>query len=274
MILSGNDIHLNDLILLFEQCQSTLNRLRLRFKIGYIVDGYLLETLKKRLKEFDFYLFCYSIDKYCSDDLLSSFQSPIWMKDQLVMFFSNSYYKTLTIISPPNHCRSLNCSITNEFLNYRLNNSNEQLKMSKMKRIFLNDKQKPLYNNQFFYSFKSIFVNLEIIEIGSHFHLIDNDENSLSRKDWKLSSVNTLIIVNNDNYLNLQCLLKLFPNLVRLVIDYHLLCNYLNDSYSIDQQYDQLKEMLIHFKPNEHIYLNDQFKQRIQFTFQNAQILS
>lgn len=279
LIISANDFDFYDLNLLLEQCQSTLEILKLRFKIDYIIDGQMLEPWKRSLKKFYFYFFCHSLDasSIFEEDLLSSFQTPIWLHDQSVMFFRNSFYQTYTIVSPPSDCRKFNCSLANEFLNYQLNNRQEQLKMPRIKRIFLNDKQQSLYADQFFQVLKSIFINLKILEIGSNFHLIENKDNS-SKEDAKLFSVRTLIIVNNQDHLNVKHLLKLLPHLYRLEIDYDLLVTNTYDSYSIERQeqyqYPQLQEILIHFQPNQYIELDDDFKNRVKLVYSNAKILS
>lgn len=273
-IISANDINFNDLNLLLQQCQSTLEILRLRFKISYMIDGRMLEPLKRSLKQFYFYFFCHSLDDSSIDtnDLLLSFQTPVWLHDQSVMFFTNSFYRTYTIVSPPYNCRNFNCSLTNEFSNYQLNRPQEELKMPRIKRVFLNDKQQPMYTDRFFQVLKSIFINLRILEIGSNFHLIDN--NNSWKEDAKLSTVHTLFIVNNQDHLNVKRLFKLLPNLCRLVIDYDLLVASIYDVYSIEYQYQQLQEILIHFQPNQHIELDDDFKNRVKFVYGNAKILS
>jgi hypothetical protein len=165
--------------------------------------------------------------------------------------------------------------LTNEFLNYRLNNRQEDLKMPRIKRVFLNDKQQPVYTDRFFQVLKSIFINLQILEIGSHFHLIDNNS---WKEDAKLFTVHTLIIVNNQDHLNVKRLFKLLPNLYRLVIDYDLLVASTDDLYSVEReeqyQYQQLQEILIHFQPNEHIDLDDDFKTRMKLVYGKAKILS
>lgn len=279
IFLCGNDIDFNDLNLLIEQCQLTLEILKLHLKIDYIINGYMLESWKKSLKEFHFYFFCHSLDisSISSDDLLLSFQTSIWLNNQFVMFFTNSFYQTYTIISPPYNCQKLNCSLTNEFINYRLNYySYEQLKMPQIKRIFLNDKQQSIYNDQFFKVLKSIFTNLQILEIGSNFHLIDN--NTLWNEHEKLSTVHTLIIVNNQDHLNVKSLFKFLPNLSSLIIDYDLLVACINHLYSIERQeqhqYPRLQEILIHFQPNQHIELDHNFKNRLKLLFNNVKILS
>jgi hypothetical protein len=233
----------------------------------------MLEPLKKSLKKFYFYFFCHSFDDLSidADDLLSSFQTPIWLHDQSVMFFTNSFYQTYTIVSPPYDCRNFNCSLTNEFLNYQLNNRQEEIKMPRIKRIFLNDKQQPIYTDRFFHVLKSIFINLQILEIGSNFHLIDNDNSS--KEDAKLSTVRTLIIVNNQDHLNIKRLLRFLPNLYRLVVDYDLLVASTYDLYTIEKQV-QLQEILINFQPNQHIELDDDFKNRVKLVYGNAKILS
>ncbi|CAF4746915.1 unnamed protein product [Rotaria sp. Silwood1] len=281
LIISANDIDFYDLNLLLRQCQSTLEILKLRFKIDYIIDGRMLEPWKRSLKQFYFYFFCHSLDESSVDanDLLSSFQTPIWLHDQTVMFFTNSFYQTYTIVSPPYDCRNFNCSLTNEFLNYRLNNRQAEFKMPRIKRVFLNDKQEPVYTDRFFQVLKSIFINLQILEIGSSFHLIDNGDNTNSwKKDAKLSTVHTLIIVNNQDHLNVKRLFKLLPNLYRLVIDYDLLVASIYDLYSMERQeqyqYNQLQEILIHFQPNQHIELDDDFKNRVKLVYGKAKILS
>lgn len=281
MILSANDINFDDLHLLLKQCQSTLEILKLRLKIDYIIDGKMLEPLKKSLKEFYFYFFCHSLDgsPISEDQLLSSFQTSSWFNDQLVMFFRNSFYHTYTVVSPPSYCRAFNCSLTNEFLNYRLNNPSEVLKMPKIKRIFLNDKQQPLYTDQVFQVLKSVFIRLRILEIGSNFHFIENtNENNSFEEDKKLSTVHTLIIVNNQIHFNVKRLLKLLPNLSRLVIDYDLFVAHMDDCYSLSKQelsqYERLQEILIHFQPNQHIQLDDHFKNRVKLIYTNAKILS
>jgi hypothetical protein len=234
----------------------------------------MLEVLKQSLKQFYFYFFCHSLENSLinADDLLLSFNTPLWLHDQSVMFFSNSFYQTYTIISPPYDCRNFNCSLTNEFINYRLNNRCEGLKMPRIKRIFLNDKQQPVYTHKFFQMLKSIFLNLRILEIGSNFHFMDN-ENSC-REDTKLSSVHTLIIVTNQDHLNVKYLLKFLPNLYRLVIDYDLLIASLDDFYPTERQKQQFQEILIYFQPNQHIELDDNFKDRIELIFGNVKILS
>ncbi|CAF4642631.1 unnamed protein product [Rotaria sp. Silwood1] len=281
LIISANDIDFYDLNLLLRQCQSTLEILKLRFKIDYIIDGRMLEPWKRSLKQFYFYFFCHSLDESSVDanDLLSSFQTPIWLHDQTVMFFTNSFYQTYTIVSPPYDCRNFNCSLTNEFLNYRLNNRQAEFKMPRIKRVFLNDKQEPVYTDRFFQVLKSIFINLQILEIGSSFHLIDNGDNTNSwKKDAKLSTVHTLIIVNNQDHLNVKRLFKLLPNLYRLVIDYDLLVASIYDLYLMERQeqyqYNQLQEILIHFQPNQHIELDDDFKNRVKLVYGKAKILS
>ncbi|CAF4250958.1 unnamed protein product [Rotaria sp. Silwood2] len=281
LIISANDIDFTDLYLLLRQCQSTLEILKLRFKIDYIIDGRMLEPLKRSLKQFYFYFFCHSLDDSSvnADDLLSSFQTSLWLHDQSVMFFTNSFYQTYTIVSPPYDCKKFNCSLTNEFLNYRLNNRQEKFKMPRIKRIFLNDKQQPVYTDRYFQVLKSIFINLQIIEIGSNFHLIDNDGNNNSwKEDAKLSTVRTLIIVNNQDHLNVKRLFKLLPNLYRLIIDYDLLVASTYDLYSVERQEQyqcqQLQEILIHFQPNQHIELDDDFKNRVKLIYGEAKILS
>jgi hypothetical protein len=139
--------------------------------------------------------------------------------------------------------------------------------MSRIKRIFLNDKQQSVYTDRFFQVLKSIFINLQIVEIGSDFHLIDNNS---WKEDAKLSTVRTLIIVNNQDYHNVKYLFKLLPNLYRLVIDYDLLVASL---YSIERQ-EQLQEILIHFQPNQHMDLDDDFKTRVKLVYGKAKILS
>jgi len=276
LIISANDIDFNDLNLLLRQCQSTLEILKLRFKIDYIIDGRMLEPLKRSLKQFYFYFFCHSLDNSSvyTDDLLTSFQTPLWLHDQSVMFFTNSFYQTCTIVSPPYDCQHFNCSLTNEFLNYRLNNRQKEFKMPRIKRVFLNDKQQSVYTNRFFQLLKSIFINLQILEIGSHFHLIDNDDSkNSSQEDAKLSTVRTLIIVNNQDHFNVKRLFKLLPNLYRLVIDYDLLVASTYDLYSVERQ-EQLQEILIHFQPNQHIELDDDFKNRVKLVYGKAKILS
>ncbi|CAF1145255.1 unnamed protein product [Rotaria sordida] len=264
LIISANDIDFYDLNLLLRQCQSTLEILKLRLKIDYIIDGRMLESWKRSLKQFYFYFFCHSLDgsSIDADDLLSSFQTSLWLHDQSVMFFTNSFYQTYTIVSPPYDCRNINCSLTNEFLNYQLNNRQVELKMPRIKRIFLNDKQE------------------SILEIGSNFHLIDNYDNNNNswKEDAKLSTVHTLIIVNNQDHLNVKRLFKLLPNLYRLHIDYDLLVASLYDLYSIERQekyqYQHLQEILIHFQPNQHIELDDDFKNRVKLVYGKAKILS
>jgi predicted MPP superfamily phosphohydrolase len=135
--------------------------------------------------------------------------------------------------------------------------------MPGIKRIFLNDKQQPEYTDRFFQNLKSIFTNLRILEIGSNFHLIDN--NSLNY-DAQLSTVHTLIIVNNQDHRNVHCLFKLLPNLYRLVIDYDLLVA------SMERQ-EQLQEILIHFQPNQHIDLDEDFKMKLKVIYRKAKIL-
>jgi hypothetical protein len=241
----------------------------------------MLEPLKRSLKQFYFYFFCHSLgdSSVYADDLLLSFQTPLWLHDQSVMFFTNSFYQTCTIVSPPYNCRNFNCSLTNEFLNYRLNNRQEEVQMARIKRVFLNDKQQPMYTDRFFQVLKSIFINLQILEIGSNFHLIENDDNKNSwKEDVKLSTVRTLIIVNNQDHLNVKRLFKLLPNLYRLVIDYDLLVASTYDLYSIERQeqyqYQQLQEILIHFQPNQHIELDENFKNRVKLVYGKAKILS
>ena len=277
MIISANDIDFNDLHLLLLQCQSTLEILKLRLKIDYIIDGRMLEPLKRSLKQFYFYFFCHSLDdsSIYADDLLASFQTSLWLHDQSVMFFTNSFYQTCTIVSPPYDCRNFNCSLTNEFLNYRLNNRQEEFKMPRIKRIFLNDKQQPVYTDRFFQVLKSIFINLQILEIGSNFHLIKNDDDKDNswKEDATLSTARTLIIVNNQDHLNVKRLFKLLPNLYRLVIDYDLLVASTCDLYSVERQ-EQLQEILIHFQPNQHIELDDDFRNRVKLVYGKAKILS
>ncbi|CAF1450350.1 unnamed protein product [Adineta ricciae] len=272
LIMSANDIDFHDLNLLIQQCRTTLNVLKLHLKIDYIIDGQMLEAWKGSLKEFYFYFFCHSLGDAFVDPntLLSSFQTSTWLRDQTVMFFTNSFYRTCAIVSPPSHCRSFNCSLTNEFLNYRVNNQYLQLTMPRIKRIFLNDKQQPVYTNRFFRVFGSIFVNLQILEIGSNFHLADNEN---QHDDLKLPTVRTLIIVTNQDYLNVQRLLKLLPNLSRLVIDYDLLVASTYDlSYTMENR-NQLQEILIYFQPNQHVELDDELKNRVKFVYGNAKIL-
>ncbi|UJR16453.1 hypothetical protein I4U23_003355 [Adineta vaga] len=164
----------------------------------------MLEPWKRFLKQFYFYFFCHSLGDSIvdTDVLLSSFQTSLWSPDQLVMFFTNSFYQTCTIVSPPFDCRSFNCSLTNEFINYRLNNPYNALKMPRIKRIFLNDKQKSVFTKRYFQILKSVFINLQILEIGSSFHL--NDNSDWKDDDPKLLTVHTLIIVNNQDYLQCQ----------------------------------------------------------------------
>ncbi|CAF3757750.1 unnamed protein product [Adineta steineri] len=270
LIISANDIDFSDLNLLLRQCQSTLEILKLRLKIDYIIDGRMLEPLKRSLKQFYFYFFCHSLadPSVNVDDLLSSFQTSSWLQDQSVMFFKNSFYQTYTIVSPPYNCHNFNCSLTNEFLNYRLNNRHEDMKMPRIKRIFLNDKQQPMYTIRFFTMLQFIFINLQILEIGSSFHLMENDDNNnySCKTDTKLTTVHTLIIVNNQDHLNVKRLFRLLPNLYRLVIDYDLLVASIYDLHSVERQekyqYQQLQEILIHFQPNQHIELDDDFKNR------------
>lgn len=229
----------------------------------------MLKALQKSIKEFDFYFFCHSFDysSISKNDLLLFFQTPLWF--QSVMFYTNWYYRTLTIVSPPNHWNSFNCSLTNEFENDYFNNRYEQLKMSRIKRIFLNDKQKPFYTNEFFHLIKSIFINLQILEIDFYFHLIDYQNNYSSKEYPKWSTIHTLIIVNNDN---VTPLFKLLTNLNHLVIDYHLLLTIIDNSYSIEQH---LQEIFIHFQPNKHIQLDNHFKDQIRRLYGlNARILS
>jgi hypothetical protein len=146
--------------------------------------------------------------------------------------------------------------------------------MPRIKRVFLNDKQQPVYTDRFFQVLKSIFINLQILEIGSHFHLIDNDDNKNSwKEDAKLSTIRTLIIVNNQDYLNVKRLFKFLPNLYRLVIDYDLLVASIYDLDSVERQ-EQLQEILIHFQPNQHIELDDELKNRVKLVYGNAKILS
>jgi hypothetical protein len=272
LIISANDIDFNDLNLLIRQCQLTLEILKLRLKIDYIIDGRMLEPLKRSLKQFYFYFFCHSLDhsSVYEDDLLLSFQTPLWLHDQSVMFFTNSFYRTCTIVSPPSDCQKFNCSLTNEFLNYRLNNRQEDLKMLRIKRVFLNDKQQPGYTDRFFQGLKSVFINLQILEIGSDFHLSDNND---WKEDAKLCTVHTLIIVNNQDHLNVKRLFQLLPNLYRLVIDYDLLVASTDDFYSMGKQ-EQLQEILIHFQPNQHIDLDENFKARVKLVYGKAKILS
>ena len=54
--------------------------------------------------------------------------------------------------------------------------------MPRIKQIFLNDKQQPEYTYRFLQMLKSIFINLQISEIRSSFHLIDNDN---YKNTWK-----------------------------------------------------------------------------------------
>ncbi|CAF1228152.1 unnamed protein product [Adineta steineri] len=282
LIISANDIDFNDLNLLLRQCQSTLEILKLRLKIDYIIDGRMLEPLKRSLKQFYFYFFCHSLadPSVNLDDLLSSFQTSSWLQDQSVMFFTNSFYQTYTIVSPPYNCHNFNCSLTNEFLNYRLNNRHEDMKMPRIKRIFLNDKQQPMYTIRFFTMLQFIFINLQILEIGSSFHLMENDDNNnySCKTDTKLTTVHTLIIVNNQDHLNVKRLFRLLPNLYRLVIDYDLLVASIYDLHSVERQekyqYQQLQEILIHFQPNQHIELDDDFKNRVKLVYGEAKILS
>jgi hypothetical protein len=100
-----------------------------------------------------------------------------------------------------------------------------------------------------------------------------DNENSC-REDTKLSSVHTLIIVTNQDHLNVKYLLKFLPNLYRLVIDYDLLIASLDDFYPTERQKQQFQEILIYFQPNQHIELDDNFKDRIELIFGNVKILS
>ena len=260
MILSGYDIDILDLNLLVQQCRSTLEIVRLNLKINYIIDGRILESWINNmlLKQLSFYFFCYSIDQTIlinnRNDFLSSFQT------QPVMFFTNSFYQTCTIISPAYVCDKFNCSLTNEFLNYEVNYQFEQLTMPRIKRIFLNDRQQPIYTRKFFQLIKSIFLNLKILEIDSSFHLIDD-------LHLELPTVRTLIIITNEDPLNIQYLLKSLPNITRLVIDYDLFVSSPNNLHF------SLQEILIHFKPNQHIQLTDDFKDQIKLVCGHAKLL-
>ncbi|CAF0811488.1 unnamed protein product [Didymodactylos carnosus] len=274
-ILSANDIHFSDICLLLKQCQSTLEILKIRFKIDYLIDGRMLEPFKRSLKQFYFYFFCHSLDDLSINalDLLSSFQTLAW-SHQPVMFFTNSFYQTYTLVSPPRDCQKFNCSLTNEFLNYYLNNRQEELKLPRITRLFLNDKQQPMYTYKFFRLLKTVFTNLQILEVGSSFELHnDNLEN-----DVTLDTVRTLIITNNQDHCVVKHLFKLLPNLYRLAIDYDLLINVTDELYFEQQQdkfqYTPLNEILIHFPPNQHTEITDDLKHKIKFSFKNAKILS
>ncbi|CAF1218063.1 unnamed protein product [Didymodactylos carnosus] len=269
--ISANNIDFNDLTLLLRQCQSTLEILKLRFTISYIIDGRILELFKQSLNQFCFYFFCHSLEdlSISLDDLLSSFQSSLWLHDQSVMFFTNSFYQTYTIVPPPYHCRRFSCSLIDEFLNYRLNNPHEDIKMPRIKRIFLNDQQQPIYTYQFFRVLKSIFINLQILESGSNFHLINS-----SKADVKLSTVYTLIKVTNQDHQNVKRIIKLLPKLRHLFI---VLAS-TNDFYSTEAQeqnkYHHLQEIIIYFQPNQRIQLDDDFKNRVKPVYSNAKISS
>ncbi|UJR32448.1 hypothetical protein I4U23_019910 [Adineta vaga] len=222
VIMNAMDFTYPRLLLFLQPFQQCIELLTLNMSIRDKLDGEILEstiiTKMSKLKQFKF---IFQVDHKENvninkdlDKLISTFRSTSYWSTQSIMCYHDRSIPCYTILSLP-WIWSESDSLTNEIMNYRINNTSVPLEMPEIKSIYLAGTDISL---EFLKFIKKIFINLRKMIISWHTCTID-ERVVYGKNRIKLETIHTLKYYGATDDLEYVDFFLLTPNLRRLVVD-------------------------------------------------------